>query len=53
MKVMQPIAIVFAISLAAAMSTAAQVIVEQGGGGGARAAPLAGNLLRTYLAARP
>ena len=31
MKVMQPIAIVFAISLAAAMSTAAQVIVEQGG----------------------
>jgi hypothetical protein len=29
------------------------VVVEQGGHGGSRAAPLAGEMLRTFLAAKP
>jgi peptidoglycan glycosyltransferase len=38
---------------AEAPTIALAVIVEQGGSGGARAAPLAGDLLRAYFAAQP
>ncbi len=38
---------------AEAPTIALAVIVEQGGGGAARAAPLAGDLLRAFFAARP
>ena len=38
---------------AEAPTIALAVIVEQGGGGAARAAPLAGNLLRSYFAGKP
>ena len=38
---------------AEAPTIALAVIVEHGGSGGARAAPLAGDLLRAYFAAQP
>ena len=38
---------------AEAPTIAIAVVVEQGGHGGSRAAPLAGEMLRTFLAAKP